>query len=65
MKRFFAWLLAIALFLALLPTTVLPSDAAMGGFCGDNVAWSFDAGTKKLTITGTGAIYDYNYYEAP
>ncbi len=29
------------------------------GICGDNLVWSFDADTGLLTISGTGAMYDY------
>ena len=30
------------------------------GKCGDNVSWSYDESLKILTISGTGAMYDYN-----
>ena len=29
--------------------------------CGDNVSWSYDSTTNTLTISGTGAMYDYRY----
>ena len=29
------------------------------GSCGDNVNWSFNSTTGQLTISGTGAMYDY------
>lgn len=29
------------------------------GTCGENLSWSYDAGTKTLTISGSGAMYDY------
>ncbi len=31
------------------------------GQCGENLTWSFDAATGELTISGTGAMYDYEY----
>ena len=30
------------------------------GECGDNLTWHFDASTNTLTISGTGAMYDYD-----
>ena len=35
------------------------SDAETSGQCGDNLHWTYDTGTKALTITGSGAMYDY------
>lgn len=32
--------------------------------CGDNLKWSVD-GTGTLTISGTGAMWDYYYYQFP
>lgn len=29
------------------------------GYCGKEVAWDYDTATKKLTISGTGAMKDY------
>jgi len=34
-----------------------------GGTCGDGVTWSFD-GAGKLTISGTGDMYDYSMNDA-
>ena len=34
--------------------------------CGNNATWTFDETTGRLTISGSGAIYDYtNNYDAP
>jgi uncharacterized repeat protein (TIGR02543 family) len=35
------------------------ADTATSGKCGDNLTWNYDADTKTLTISGTGAMYDY------
>ena len=33
---------------------------AVGGACGDSASWMFNADTGVLTISGTGATYDYS-----
>ncbi len=33
---------------------------ALTGTCGENVTWTYDDTTKKLTISGTGAMSDYS-----
>ena len=33
--------------------------------CGENATWLLDLETGKLTISGTGAMYDYNYDDHP
>ena len=35
------------------------------GVCGDDLTWSFDEKSGILTITGTGAMYDYEYDTRP
>ncbi len=36
------------------------SNAEFSGKCGDSAYWNLDESTGTLTISGTGAIYDYN-----
>jgi len=66
MKKLSTFLLAaimLAAVLFLLPTTA-QADVVDSGTCGDNLTWSLtDDGT--LTISGTGAMYDWNYDEKP
>ena len=41
----------------------LKADAeAYSGKCGDNLTWSLDTDTGVLTISGTGYMYNWNYY---
>lgn len=35
------------------------------GKCGEDAAWSYDAETKTLAVSGTGATYDYTLEELP
>ena len=35
------------------------------GTCGDNVTWSLDTSTGKLTISGSGDMINYSYSDAP
>ena len=58
-KRLLSTLLALAMALTLLPGTALAAEATSGK-CGDNANWSYNANTGTLTISGTGAMYDYN-----
>ena len=41
--------------------TVCGKDIVLSGVCGDEATWSFDPETGVLTISGTGAVYDYIY----
>lgn len=59
-KRIVFLLLCLALLL------LLPAFAAAdeSGTCGDNLTWSFNSSTGKLTITGSGDMADY-YNDQP
>lgn len=66
MKKWIAFLLALTLLFALLPTAALPAHAeGYSGYCGTDVKWSLDSETGLLRITGSGAINDYSYGNAP
>ena len=62
--RILSALLAVAMLLALMPTAAFAADdPPTSGTCGangDNLTWSFDTTTGTLTISGTGAMKDYN-----
>jgi hypothetical protein len=60
-KRYWFAILCIALMLAaVLPFSTRAAVAdGPSGQCGDNLYWSFDEDTGTLTVTGSGAMYDY------
>lgn len=61
-KRLFCLLLIASLVLAMLPTAVWAAEQTpTAGVCGDKASWSLDTKTGALSITGTGAMYDYDY----
>ncbi|MBQ8575503.1 MAG: leucine-rich repeat protein [Clostridia bacterium] len=43
----------------------LAKPLVTNGFCGDEAGWTYDEETKTLTISGTGAIYDYTAENLP
>ena len=57
-KRMLSVLLAVFLLAGCLPLAV-SAGAVTSGKCGENAEWSYDSATNTLTISGTGAIADY------
>ena len=43
----------------------IPMLTETSGFCGNDLLWSYDIETKTLTISGTGAMYDYTATTRP
>ncbi len=53
-------MLAIAAILIIVScTTIAFADTTSGGKCGDNITWTL-SGDGTLTLTGTGAMYNYS-----
>ena len=63
MKKHITRLLFAALLL--LALCIGASAAGTSGKCGPSAYWSFDSSTGTLTISGSGAMNDYEYGEYP
>ena len=78
-KRIIAVLMAVILLLCVAPLEGVAqldfsafnlkagaaTELAATGNCGENVTWSFDSETGTLTISGTGAMADYEWGTSP
>ena len=65
-KRLISILLALAMLFAVLPQMALLASAKdASGSCGANLTWSFDEASGTLTITGSGAMTDYDWSGNP
>ena len=59
--RFFCALLSCVLLLGLCAGgTKALAEEALSGKCGQNLTWRFEPETGTLTITGEGAVWDYD-----
>ena len=65
MKKLLSVVLCILMIAALLPLSLKTASAETSGQCGDDLYWEFDGETGVLTITGSGAMYDYGIGTAP
>ena len=62
MKKRIAIMFGLLLIAVLLPLRLqtAKADGETSGQCGDTLYWSFDESTGTLTITGSGAMWDFN-----
>lgn len=60
-KRIASMFLALVLVLSVLPVGAIQTvaAAATSGSCGKNAKWAFDSATGTLSVTGSGAMSDY------
>ena len=54
-----AILVAVFLFVLPVATNAVSPYIVYNGTCGDSIEWSFDTATGVLTLSGSGAMYDY------
>ncbi len=64
MKKVLVLLALLAAVCGLLAFSAAAESAAASGICGENLTWTLDA-AGTLTVSGTGAMKDYNYKGAP
>lgn len=64
MKKVLVLLALLAAACCLLTFSAAAESAAASGICGENLTWTLDA-SGTLTVSGTGAMKDYNYRGAP
>ena len=62
-KRVLSILLVVCLIVSLLPVSAFADEVDASGTCGENVTWTLKDGV--LTISGTGAMEDYNWDSIP
>ncbi len=61
-KKILSVLLALIMIISVIPmSSITVSAAETSGACGENLTWTFDESTGTLTISGTGAMSDYEY----
>ena len=68
MKRAISLLMSFVMLFSVISSVNLSAyaeESATSGKCGDNVYWSYDSTTDTLTISGKGAMNEYNEYDAP
>lgn len=66
MKKMLTVLLAILCMMSLTVVSFAAEEPLVAsGLCGDNAFWSFDEKTNTLTISGEGAMADYESTETP
>ena len=64
MKRTVSLLALLAALCCLFTVSAAAADAPTSGTCGENLTWTLD-GAGTLTISGTGAMEEFDYYGAP
>ena len=64
MKRAISLLMSFVMLFSVISSVNLSAyaeESATSGKCGYNVYWSYDEGSKTITISGSGPMYDYKY----
>ena len=65
MKRTLSLILSLVMLLSITAGLNLTAKAeTKTGTCGENVTYSLDSSTGELTISGTGNMDNYNYYDS-
>ena len=60
-KRLLAFIVSAVVLCTAFPAFAdIISDETMGASCGKNLKWTYDTETETLTISGTGAMSDFD-----
>lgn len=64
MKKIISLFMAFVMLLSITAGLNLTAyaETATSGKCGENVYWNYDENTKTLTVSGNGAMYDYDLF---
>lgn len=63
MKKILSLFLSFSMLLGITTGLNLTASAEpLTGFCGENVKYTLDTDTGVLTISGSGTMWNYNYY---
>ena len=62
-KRLIAFFMAAMMIFSALPVMNVSAKTVESGKCGENLKWALDD-KGKLTISGTGEMYNYSFYSA-
>ncbi len=62
-KKFISLITAFSLMFMIfnLPVDVFAANSPTSGDCGNNVTWEYNSSAKTLTISGSGAMVNYEY----
>lgn len=64
-RRLISCLLCLCMLIGLASMSLVAHAETYSGTCGDNVTWSFNTDTGKLTISGSGPMTNYYNSTAP
>ena len=64
-RKILSVLLVLIMIISIIPLSSITASAATSGTCGDNLTWAYNVSNRTLTISGTGAMYDYSTNNRP
>lgn len=65
MKKTFAFLVCIVMIFSVFSVSMSAADTVYNGKCGNDLTWELDTVSRKLTVSGTGAMTVYPFSQAP
>ncbi len=62
-RKIISALIALCVMFSILPAAALADETS--GKCGDNLTWEYISSLNRLVISGSGDMYDYDYFSPP